>query len=125
MGNFNDDDDDDDDSLYVPSHDGDDDIEWIPDFVDEPNEGVNEPSEEGDELSEEGDEPSEGDDVRHDNEQFQLEETKEDLQTPRFPKRANRGIHSQFYGFHTHIKKAIEEFGDPEIKDPNRIKLND
>jgi hypothetical protein len=30
MGNFNDNDDDDDDSLYVPSHDGDDDIEWIP-----------------------------------------------------------------------------------------------
>jgi hypothetical protein len=78
----------------------------------EPNQEGDEPSEESDELSEEGDEPSEEDDVRHDNEQFQFEETKEELQTPRFPKRANRGI----YGFHTHIKKAIEEFGDPGIK---------
>ena len=63
MGNFNDDGDDDDYSLYVPSHDGDDDIEWTPDFVDELNEEGDEPSEESDELSEEGDEPSEGGDV--------------------------------------------------------------
>ena len=52
----------------------------------------------------------------NDNEQLQFEESKEEVKKPRFPKRVNRGIHSQFYGFHTHIKKAIEEFGNPGIK---------
>ena len=37
-------------------------------------------------------------------------------QESRLPNRKTRGIHSHFYGFHTHIKKALAEFGDAGIE---------
>jgi hypothetical protein len=66
----------------------------------------------------EEDETPEGD---HE-EQAIFEESKDPPQ-PRLPKRSNRGIHSHFYGFHTHIKKALEEFGEAGIDELQCLSL--
>jgi hypothetical protein len=113
------DDDDDDDSLYVPSHDGDD-INWVPDFLDEElyrEEGEDDANAEDATLEDNSEDVlnrEEGEDNANSEDATSNEPT--DSPQSRLPKRSNRGIHSHFYGFHTHIKKALVEFGDAGIE---------
>jgi hypothetical protein len=78
------------DSLYHPSHYGDD-IEWVPDFVDE---DLNREEGEDDETP-----------IEEDHEEQAIFEVKGSPRSRR-PKRSNRGIHSHFYGFYTTRKHS-------------------